>query len=150
MGDIYFTPLTGFLFGLSACFWLVLIGWAGWRWLWQTWHWPWPVIVVIQGILATQIYWLFRLMDLNLYFPPPFLAWLGIPASMLFWLAVLPWFTLSNLFSFTSLAVRLGFFFYPDLVDMVFDYSLFYAAIFGLLSVIASRRKTALLKKSKP
>jgi hypothetical protein len=150
MGDIYFTPVTGFLFGLIACSWLVLIGWVGWRWLAQAWHLPWPMIVVIQSIFAVQIIWLFRLMNLNLYFPPLLLAWLEIPASVLFWLAVFPWFILSNLLSLTPLAVRLGLHYYPDIVDMFFDYGLFYVAINGLLLYRNSRRKQAPMMKSGP
>ncbi len=148
MGDIYFTPVTGFLFGLSACAWLVMTGWVGWRWLAQVWHWPWPIIVVIQSILAVQVIWLFRLMEFNLYFPPQIFAWLRIPASVLFWLAVLPWFILSNLLSLTPLAVRLGMHYYPDMVDMFFDYGLFYASIYGLLTYRNSRRKLSSRMKS--
>lgn len=84
MGSLYFTPVTSLLFGLCALLWLVLIGWVGWRWLMQHWHWPWPIVVLVQGILAAQIYWFLGLMALNEHFPASFLPWLGIPGSILF------------------------------------------------------------------
>ena len=150
MGDIYFTPVTDFLFGLIACSWLVMIGCVGWRWLAQTWHWPWPMSVVIQSVLAVQIIWLFGLMNLNLYFPPRLLSWLEIPADVLFWLAVFPWFILSNLFSLPPLAARLGLYYFPDIVDIFFDYGLFSAVINELLSYRNFRRKQTTTMKSDP
>ncbi len=141
MGSLYFTPVTAILFGLSAGSWLIFIGWVGWRWLMHTWHLPWPAVAIIQGILAAQIYWLFWLMALNNHFPPTFLAWLQIPGSLLFWLAVLPWFILSNLLPLAPLANRLGMHFYPGLVDMIVDYALFFATINVLHSYLNSRRK---------
>ncbi len=141
MGSMYFTPVTSILFGLAAVSWLIFIGWVGWRWLAHTWHLPWPAVAAIQGILAAQIYWLFWLMDLNNHFPPTFLAWLQIPGSLLFWLAVLPWFILSNLLPLAPLANRLGLHLYPGLVDMIVDYALFFATSNVLHSYLNSRRK---------
>ena len=143
---MYFTPITSFLFGLCALNWLVLIGWVGWRWLVQYRHWPWPIVVVVQGVLAAQIYWLFRLMDLNVYFPPSLLPWLEIPGSILFWLALLPWIVLSNLLPLTQLAVSLRLPF-PDMLDAAVDYGLIYAAINGFLVYRAHRLKQASLSK---
>ncbi len=141
MGSLYFTPVPSLLFGLCAVSWLVFIGWLGWRWLAHTWHLPWPAVAAIQGVLAAQICWLFGLMEFNNHFPPTFLAWSQIPGSLLFWLAVLPWFLLSNLLPLAPLANRLGYHLYPGLVDMIVDYALFFALSNGLHSYLNSRRK---------
>jgi hypothetical protein len=142
MDSLYLTPVTSLLFGLCALVWLVLIGWIGWRWLMQHWHWPWPIVVLIQGILAAQIYWLFGLMALNEYFPASFLPWLGIPGSIFFWLAILPWFIISNLLPLYHLATSLKLPF-PDMLDATVDYGLIYVAINWFLAYRTRRCKQA-------
>jgi hypothetical protein len=132
MGDLNFTPVPSLLFGLCATIWLVLVGWVGWRWLIKRWRWPWPIVGLIQGVLASQIYWLLGLMSLNLIFPPQFLTWLQVPGSMLFWLVVFPWFSIGNLIPLTPLGVSLRLP-YPEILDLVLDYGLIFAAINAFL-----------------
>ena len=138
MGDLYFTPVVSLLFGVCALVWLFLVGWAGWCWLIRRCHWPWLSAALVQGILAAQIYWLLGLMSLNLAFPPQFLAWLEIPGSIIFWLVVLPWFVFGNLISLTQLGVSLRLPF-PEMLNLVFDYGLIFAAINGFLLYKARR-----------
>lgn len=128
-----FTPVTGLLFGVCALLWLVLIGWIGWRWLGRYWHWPEPLIVVVQGVLAAQICWLFGLMALNEYLPTSISPWLDILGIILFWLALSPWFIFPNLLPLFQVAVMLRFPF-PDMINAAFGYGLVYAAVYRILS----------------